>query len=272
MAKTALPKVGERIPIQKFHVSELNVRAEQPFGDSEEDRALISQLRQGKVVQPFKARPERKGYGVVVGRRRFLAKKRLGAKELIVGVDCLIEEMTNEEARKYSFLENLETLRKTMNPMTRAEKLAQIIAFSPSGLRGTATELGLKPSTVSEWLKILQLTPKMRGLVTKELLTFSDALTLAKMDLGKEKQSELAELLEAEGSEAFKKELARLTAGKMKRGIPKGAYIILRTTFDKRYKPDVELYEKLSDLAKEKEMKVDEYSKWVLTEHVKSMA
>jgi len=46
---------------------------------------------------------------------------------------------------------------------------------------------------------------------------------------------------------------------------------VLRTTFDKRYKPDVELYEKLNELAEAKNMKLDEYCKWILTEHVKSV-
>jgi len=46
--------------------------------EREEDRALIDQLRRGRIIEPFKARPE--GYGVVVGRRPFLAKKDVGAK------------------------------------------------------------------------------------------------------------------------------------------------------------------------------------------------
>ena len=58
---------------------------------------------------------------------------------------------------------------------------------------------------------------------------------VARMKLGKELQDKLAEVLEAEGHKAFKNELLRATRGEMKRGIPKGVYIMLRTTFDKRY-------------------------------------
>jgi len=269
MINRELTKLGEQIPVGSFHVSELNVRAGRAFGESGEDRALIDQLKRGKIIGPFKARPEKDGYGVVVGRRRFLAKKEIGAKFFIVGSDCLIEEMTDEEAREASLIENLSILRKDMDPITRAERLNEIISFSPAGLRATARRLGIPASTLSEWLKILELSPKMQEAVANGLLCYTDALNLAKMKIGQLKQDELAEILEKEGIEAFKKELERLGKKRLKRGAPKGKYIILRTTLDKMYPPDMELYEKLKRLAETKKMKLDEYCKYVLTEHSK---
>jgi len=268
MAKGELPKLGELLSIEKFHVSELNVRAGRPFGESEEDRALINQLRRGKIIGPFKARPEGDGYGVVVGRRRYLAKKSAGAEFFVVGSDCLIEEMIDEEARETSLIENLSILRKDMDPITRAERLNEIVSFSPVGLRGTARRLGIPASTLSEWLKVLELSPKMQEAVTRGLLCYTDGLNLAKMEIGQMKQDELAEILEKEGIEAYRKELERLAEKKLKKGAPKGKYFILRATFDKMYPPDVELYEEITQRAETKKMKLDEYCKWVLTEHV----
>lgn len=269
MAKRELPKVGNRIPVEKFHVSPLNVRADEPFGESEEDQALIANLRRGRIIGPFKARPERNGYGVVVGRRRFLAKKATEAKSFVVGVDCLIEDMGEQEAREASLVENLDALRKSMNPIARAKQLNELIAHSTSSLRATAKRLGVPASNLSDWLKMLELTEKMQDAVAKGLLGYTDALKLARLHLGKAKQDELADVLETEGPDAFWSELAKVTVGR-RRGIPRGKYIILRATFDKRYKPDLELYEKLSKLAEAKGMKVDEYCKWVLTEHAKT--
>lgn len=265
-----LPKAGDRIPTAKFHVSELNVRASEPFGDGEEDQQLISNLRRGRIIGPFKARPEGDGYGVVVGRRRFLAKKHLGTDYFVVGVDCLIEDLTEEEAREASLVENLEVLRKNMDPMTRAHKLATIVDESGLGVRGAAIRLGLKASTLSEWLKPLELSPKLQEATAKGKLFFTDGLHLAKMRLGTERQDELAEVLETDGYDAFKAEVARLEEGKLKRGIPKGKYTIIRATFDHRYPPDMELLEKLNKLADGAKKKIDEYTKWVLLEHVKA--
>jgi len=268
VAEAKLPKVGNRIPTEKFHVSKLNVRADEAFGETEEDQQLIAQLRHGKVVQPFKARVEADGYGVYVGRRRFLAKKALGAKTFVVGVDCVIEEVKDGEAQEASLVENI--LRKDINPVARARAFNEVVSRSPTGLRGTARRLGMSPSTLSEYMKILELSPKMQGILAKGLLAYKDGLELARMKVGTQKQDELAELLEKEGWDAFKAELARLGEGKGKRGIPRGTYIILRTTFDRRYKPDIELYEKLSSLAEAKNMEVDEYAKEVLRNHVKT--
>jgi ParB/RepB/Spo0J family partition protein len=270
MINRELAKMGEQIPAERFHVSELNVRAGRPFGESGEDRALIDQLRRGKIIGPFKVRPESDGYGVVVGRRRFLAKKEAGAKFFVVGCDCLIEEMTDDEAREASLIENLDILRKEMDPITRAERLNEIISFSPAGLRATARRLGIPSSTLSEWLKILELSPKMQDAVAKGLLCYTDALHLAKMNIGHFRQDELADILEKEGFDAFKKALERLGKKRLKRGAPKGKYIILRTTLDTMYPPDMELYDKLKRLAETHKMKLDEYCKHVLTEHSKS--
>jgi ParB/RepB/Spo0J family partition protein len=271
MAKE-LPRVGDRIPVERFHISEMNVRAGELFGDAEEDQQLIANLRRGKVVQPFKARPEGDGYGVIVGRRRFLAKKMVGTRSFVVSVDCLIEEMSDEEAREASLIENLEIFRKTMNPIARANQLGDIIAFSPSGLRGTARRLGIPASTLSEWLKVLELSPKMREAVAKGLLCYTDALMIARMKLGEVLQDELAEVLETKGLEAFRKELMDVTAGKMKRGIPKDVYKIDRIIWDKRNRTEMGYYETLMRAAEKKGMKVSEYIKDFMTKHIEEIA
>lgn len=267
-----MPKMGERIPVEKFHISKMNVRYGEPFGESEKDKRLMANLRKGKIVQAFKTRPEGDGYGVVVGRRRFLAEKEVGVKHFVVGVDCLIENMSDEEAREASLTENLEILREELDPVVRARQLSEHISSSPTGLRGVARRMGIPASTLSEWLKVLELSEKMQESLSKGQILFTDGLQVARMKLGAELQDDLAELAETEGHEAFKRELVRVASGKMKRGIPKGMYIILRTTFDKRNKRDMELYEKLLGLAKRNDMKIDEYYKWALTEHIKSTA
>lgn len=263
-----LPKRGDHIPVAQFHVSQLNVRFGEPFGESEEDQRLIANLRKGKIIGPFKARPEEDSFGVVVGRRRFLAKKEAGTKQFVVGVDCLIEEMSDEEAREASLIENLEALRKTMNPITRAIALNEIISFSPRGLRGTARRLGIPPSNLSEWLKVLELSPKMQEAVAKGLLSYTDGLIVARMNLGETLQDELAEILETQGLKAFRKELMRLNPGKMKRGIPKGIYEIARVLWDKRNKKEMEYYGTLTKVAEKRKMKVPDYIKNFIMEHI----
>ena len=270
VSKKTEPKI---IPVDKIHVSKTNVRYGLPFGESNEDKALIYQVTWGKkVVQPFKMRPEPEvgegTYGVFVGRRRFLAKVEAGFREFTEGADFTIEEVDEDEARRQSLVENLDLLREGMDPMTRAHELAKLIDASPGGLRTVAGQLGVAPSTLSEWLKILDLSPKMQETVTKGLLGFTDSLHVAKMDLGEKTQEKLAETLETSGKEQFEKELEQYAEGTLKRGIPKDKYFIVRTLFDRVYPPDMELYKRLEDLAKAENEDISDYCKKVLKTHV----
>lgn len=265
---TKLPKTGDRIPTERFHVSEMNVNYGEPFGQDERDKNLIGQLRRGRIVQKFTARPEGDEYGVVIGRRRFLGKKWVGAKEFVVGKDCVIEEMTDEEAREASWIENLDILRKGMNPVRRARQLSEILAFSTSGLRGMARRWDISASTLSEWLKILELSPKMQNALAEGKVFFKEALTVARAKLGKELQDELADLLETEGLDAFKRELSRILAKKGKRGIPRGVYEVDRVTWDKRNVKEMEPYEIVHEVAEAKGMKPPEYIKDFIIRHI----
>lgn len=270
--KTVLPRMGERIPAEQFHVSKTNVRYNQPFGESEKDKVLIEQMRRGEIIEPFKARPEAKGYGVYVGRRRLLAKKAVGVKAFEVGKDCLLDNIADEYAREASLIENIDILREEMDPIQRARETQNIIDMNMIGLRAVARRLGISPATISEWTKILELSPPMQEVVAKGLIYYKDALNLARMKLGSPEQDRLAEIALDQGYDAYKDALNTLLAGqnlKSKRGIPRGKYIVVRATFNKKH--DMETYQRLEQLSKAKKMDVAEYCKWVLEEHVKSM-
>ena len=272
MEKHALPKVGDKIPIKKFFVSKTNMRVDEPFGESAEDKALIEHFRRTEIVQPFKARPEEDGYGAVVGRRRFLALKESGRlKELTVGQHVLIAEMSDEEAMDASLKENLEEFHKTPDPISRAKAISAYLSRLPTGLRGLARAWGVSHSTLSEYLKILDLNPAMQETVRKGQVSFRDGLATARLKLEDEVQTKLAETAETQGVDIFKRELARHMAKKGKRGIPAGIYIVVRSIFDKRNKDDLRYYKTLEKLAKEKEIGVSDYAKQVLVDHIKSV-
>ena len=264
-----LPKFGDRIPAERFHVSKLNVRAKAPFGDSERDKLLIENLRRGNIVEPFLARPEGNGFGVYVGKRRFQAKEVIGTKAFVVGQDWLPRNISDDQAREESLIDNLDVLREEMNPLVRARAVQDIIDFNMIGLRAVARKLGLAPSTLSEWTKILELTPPMQEAVSKGLVYYKDALTVAKMKVGEVQEEKLAKSAETGGRDAFIATLDTLQTGHEKRGIPKDKYMVVRAMFEKAHEAGI--YSKLEQLAKAKNMEIGEYSKQVLMEHVKSL-
>jgi len=212
-----LPKPGSRIAVQNFHVSTTNVNFDESFGESDKDKKLIANFRAGsKIVQPFKARPEGKRFGVYIGRRRFLANKEAGAKFFMVGADCLINNVTDEEAEEASWIENYRDFQKGMRPITRAKRLDKIV--SRCGLREYSRRSGIPPSTLSTYLSVLELSPKMRHLLTIGKLTFTDSVSVARMKLDTRTQDKLAGVLMIDGLQAFRKEFALLTKSDKKQG------------------------------------------------------
>jgi ParB family chromosome partitioning protein len=274
LEKRELPKIGEKIPIEQFFVSKTNMRVDDPFGESPEDKALVEHFKSTGIVQPFKARPEGEGYGVVVGRRRFLALKEAGVKELTVGQHVWMEDISDEEAMDASLKENLEEFHRAPDPVTRAKAIKAYMERLPLGIRGLAKVWGMPHSSLAEYLQVLDLNPEMQEAVQKRLVTFRDALATVRLGLEDEQQKKLAEKAEKEGAEAFKQELARAMTekGKAKRGIPPDVYFVIRSIFDKRNEEELKYYEALQKLAQQNNMDVADYTKKVIIEHVKSAA
>lgn len=268
MTEKATPKIGEAIPITKFFVSKMNIRAEEQFGKTTEDFTLTQHLTKQDLVQPIIARPEGTRYGVIIGRRRFLAKKKAGAKKLVVGEDILIKQLDDNQALDESIRENLTMFRQELNPIARAKALRKLLETKNYSLRELARVWKVPLSNLSEWLRILELSPKMQDQVTKGSLYFTDALNIAHMKLPVEIQNKLAETLEKRGYDQFKTELAHLRSGKEKRGLPAGKYEVLRLTWNKTDKDEQELYQRLEQLAKVMKKTTEEAAKIIIRERL----
>jgi macrodomain Ter protein organizer (MatP/YcbG family) len=99
-------------------------------------------------------------------------------------------------------------------------------------------------------------------------MNFTEALTIAHLQLDTEIQNKLAETLEKQGHEAFRSELAGLKKGKEKRGLPAGKYEVLRLTWDKTDYLENGLYKKLAQLARVMGKTVEETAKILLRERL----
>lgn len=256
----------ETIPVDKIFVSPLNVRAEEEFGTAPEDEALKENVRRSDIKQLITVRPKGGKYEVILGRRRFLS-----IKDSVKEIPCVVrDEWDDREAIKASLIENMDNFQRPLDPITRAEALNRLISMTPSGMTGVARELGIPKSSMSEYLKVLELSPKLKEQVRREVVPFKEAVHVARLELGEDLQNSLAELAVSKGLDALRNEVERLKFGR-KRGAPPGL-LVVRLVFDPRSREERAYYETLVKLSESKQMNVADYCKSVLVELLKNSA
>ncbi|MCW4015540.1 MAG: hypothetical protein NWF06_04150 [Candidatus Bathyarchaeota archaeon] len=273
---TNLPKLGDKLPVDKIHVSPCNVRYGEPRGDSEEDKILEESLKHNRIRNPVQARPEGDGYGVYVGAGRLILRSKY-TKHLIVGEEIVIKDVTEEEARLASFTENNPYLKRTMHPITYAEQLNKLVAPMRGTIRIKAERIGLSPATLSQYMTILEglTSQQLRTALKKHDIPYKgkshndphSILGLAKLKLTKDKQEELAQTLTTEGTETFWTQIDTLSTGKQKRGLQKGTFDVDRITWNKRNEFDAKRSSTIDQAAKNKGMTRAEYTKQKLLDH-----
>jgi len=248
------------IPLDRISISGFNVRADEYFGD-EEDQELVDNIGSFGVLQPIIVRTVGDMYELYSGRRRFLSAKENGLTE----IPCIIMDVDDDEALDISLSENI--FRKDLDPVTIGRALKRRIDRSDISLREYARRIGMPISTLSEFIRMTDLSPDMQNEVQSGTVTFRDALKVARMNLPLEKEMALAMEAREGGSDAFKKTLDRIASEQEKRGAPKGL-LVVRINWG-HASPE---YSALKQFAESDGLNVSEYCQKILTKHVQNRA
>ena len=248
----------ETIPIGSIQISDLNIRANEPFGD-QEDEEFVKNIESLGILEPIIVRPVGDIYVVDVGRRRFLSAQKLGYTEL----DCIIRESSDEDAMDASISENV--FRKNVDPVTLGLWIKMRLARGDISLSKYAKKIGKSKSTLSEWMRMTDLTLEMQEQVRSQAIPFRYALKVARMDLSPEEEKALAQEAATGGFEAFKNKVDGIATTKEKRGAPKGL-LIVRMSFGQTSRD----YNKLKRLAQKSGVDLTDYCMKVLKEHAKN--
>jgi ParB/RepB/Spo0J family partition protein len=246
------------IPIDKIRISPLNIRAGDQFGD-DEDLELEKNVESMGLIQPIVVRPVGDSYEVIVGRRRFLSVQNSGAEE----ITCVVKEFDDEEALDFSLSENV--LRKNVDPVTLGRWLKARLDRGDMSLSEYARRIGKSKSTLSEWLRMNDLSEELQRKVADGAIPFRYALKIARMDLSPEEQGTLSMEEETGGYDALEKAVDRIAAGREKRGAPRGLQVV-RINFGQESSE----YDTLRRMAESKGMKLSDYCEEILLEHVRA--
>ena len=246
------------IPIDKLVISDLNIRIGHDYGD-EEDKELEENMESLGLLQPLVVRRKGDFYEILIGRRRFMSMKNKGATE----VTCIVKELSDNEAIDASISENV--FRKKVDPVTLGAWIKKRLKQGNIGLNEYARRIGKSKSTLSEWLRMNDLTEEMKEEVQRGGVPFNYALKVARMELDPSEEFNLVTASREGGLESFKKAVDDLSAIREKRGSPRGLKII-RINFGRESREHAALIE----LAEAKGLKLGEYCLEVLREHVRS--
>lgn len=143
----------------------------QPRGpiDSEEVKILSDSLKRHGILQPITVRRVGDGLEIIAGERRWQAAKLAG----LVEVPVIIREASDEQMLELALIENLQ--REDLNAIDRARAYRQFCERFKLSVEEVALRLGEDRSTVTNYLRLLELPAMVQGLVASKKLGMAHA-------------------------------------------------------------------------------------------------
>ncbi len=148
-------------------------------------KSLTESIRLHGVMQPIVVRPmphaaaanvSGSRYELVAGERRWRAAQELGLEEIPV----VVAELDDQQLAEWALVENLQ--REDLNPIDRAEAFQRLAELFHLPHEAIATRVGLERSTVTNLLRLLDLSDYVQGLVRDDLLSMGQARAIAGVD------------------------------------------------------------------------------------------
>lgn len=146
------------IPLPELHVATANVRHKSKKPDLSD---ILPSIRKRGILQPLLVRPDAEGFGIVAGRRRYLAAKTLEQEGLeMAPLPCAImEESDDIDAVEASLIENMARL--PMDEMDQFEAFQRLLKEGRTVAEIAAT-FAVSEIVVKRRLAIANLLPRIR--------------------------------------------------------------------------------------------------------------
>ena len=167
---------------------------------------LAESIKSYGILQPLIVRSlEDGGYELIAGERRLRASKIVGLEY----VPVIIRDYTDAQMSEISIIENVQ--RENLNVIEEAQAYERLINEFGHTQEVVAAKIGRSRSHISNILRLLKLSPTVRALIAKGLLTLGQARPLLAID-NEIIQVQAAEMILSEGLsvrkvEAFVNEL-----------------------------------------------------------------
>ena len=168
------------LPLGKLKEHPLNPRKR---FDERELEDLESSIRQNGVIVPLLVRKNGSGFEIIGGARRFRAAKRAGLEE----VPAVVRELDDKAAMELLLLDNLQ--RTDLGPLEEAQGYHELMTKHGYTAERIAERIGMSLKYVYDRVKLLQLVPEARKLVTEGRITAGHAILLARIKPADQKRA-----------------------------------------------------------------------------------
>jgi ParB family chromosome partitioning protein len=160
------------IPLERLVVAPDNVRRRNITGGVDE---LAENIRQLGQQQPILVEPDAEQFRIVVGQRRYLAAKQLGAPSIMALV--LPRMLSDDERALISLSENMQ--RRDLDPEDKGRAFEYLVERLGS-IDAVAKAIGTSTVTVRKWLGYRAVPEPVRKLVKEGSLTVPAAIRIAR--------------------------------------------------------------------------------------------
>ena len=179
-------QVQENDTLKNLKITEVEPNRDQPRKrfDQEALEELAQSIKEYGLIQPIVVRKKDGYYSIVAGERRWRASKMAGLTE----IPAIIREDDERVNTEISLIENMQ--REDLNPYEKALGIRTLIDNYGLSQEIVAKKLGKSRSTIANWVRVLNLEPRVLEMVKEGKI--SEGYCKALLMLPPEKQYETA--------------------------------------------------------------------------------
>lgn len=171
----AAPQVPNHLRIWQVAIEKLWPNPNQPrqIFEKEPLQELANSIKEKGIIQPLLVRKsEDDGFEIIAGERRWRAAQLAGLKE----VPVIIKDSEEKEVLELALIENIQ--RENLNPLEEAEAYDFLLKKYNMTQQDLAQKVGKDRATVANVLRILQLQPGVRQMLSRGEISLGQAKVL----------------------------------------------------------------------------------------------
>ena len=130
---------------------------------------LMDSIREHGIIQPLTVRRVNGNLELIAGERRFRASEKLGLKE----VPVIEREASDRDVLEMALIENIQ--REDLNPIEEAEAYSRLAREFNMRQEDIAQRVGKNRATVANAMRLLDLAPEVKSLLSQGRLTTGHA-------------------------------------------------------------------------------------------------